>query len=240
MILPDAQTLYETIDRTWPAAEIVETEHWTMRFGAGGGSRVSSANAKGPVARGHIDAAARQMRDWEQSPLFMIRAGNDALDRELNDLGYVIKDPVTMYAAPVSALTLQRPPPVTSFEVWPPLACQKEIWAEGGIGSGRLAVMERAIEPKTTLLGRTEDTPCGTAFVGSHDGCAMIHALEIKRDMRRKGLARHLTIGAAFWAAEQGTEFLTLVTTTENAAANGLYSSLGMQVVGHYHYRTKP
>ena len=68
----------------------------------------------------------------------------------------------------------------------------------------------------------------------------MIHALEIAVEYRRRGLARHLTQAAAFWAQDQGANYLTLVTTQANAGANALYSSLGMTLVGQYHYRTLP
>jgi ribosomal protein S18 acetylase RimI-like enzyme len=145
-----------------------------------------------------------------------------------------------MYAAPVSLIAIKRPPPVTTFEVWPPLATQAEVWAAGGIGAGRLNVMNRVRHPKTTLMGRVHDRLAGTGFVGIAGGCAMIHALEIAVDYRRRGLARHLTQAAAFWARDQGADYLTLVTTQSNTGANALYSSLGMALVGQYHYRTLP
>jgi len=100
--------------------------------------------------------------------------------------------------------------------------------------------MDRAPYPKTTLLGRVDDQPAGTVYIGSSQGCAMIHALEIAPDHRRKGLARHLTQAAAFWALDNALATLTLVTTTANKGANALYTSLGMAVVGHYHYRIHP
>ena len=239
MNLPTAQTLYRTIDDTWPAAEVHTTDEWTLRFGAGGGSRVSAATANTPVSIADIATAETAMVSWGQSPLFMIREGDEELDQQLSDLGFQIKDPVTMYAAQLSEMDIQRPPPVTSFEVWPPLNCQKEIWQDGGIGSGRFDVMERANGPKTTLLGRLNDTPAGTTFVGISGHLAMMHALEVKNDIRRKGLARMLTNAACLWGRDQGAKTMTLVTTTANEAANRLYSSLGMQVVGHYHYRIK-
>lgn len=180
------------------------------------------------------------MANWGQKPLFMIRDGDDDLDQHLAGLGYMIKDPVTMYAGRLADMSIQRPPPVTSFEVWPPLHCQKEIWQEGGIGPARLDVMGRVIGPKTTLLGRIEDAPAATAFVAIYNDTAMIHALEVRQDKRRRGLARMLTHAACLWAQDQGAGVITLVTTTANVGANKLYSSLGMQVVGHYHYRTKP
>jgi len=239
MTFPTAQTIYDAIDHTWPAAEYLTTEKWTFRRGAGGGSRVSAATANGDVSDDDIVEAEAQMMRWSQSGLFMIRDGETDLDQQLERFGYVIKDPVTLYAAPLEELTQQRPPPVSSFVSWPPLASQKEIWADGGIGPERLAIMGRAEGPKTTMLGRAKDTPAGTVYVGISGAQAMIHALEVHVDMRRSGMGRILTTAAAVWAKGQGASYLSLATTDANVAANRLYSSLGMQVVGQYHYRIK-
>lgn len=240
MPLPDAKKLYAIIDGTWPAAAKQALGPWTIRLDASGGSRVSAATAELPVTADDIPEAQAAMRDAGQPPLFMIREGEDALDAMLAARGYAIKDPVNMYAAHVATIATQRPPPVTTFEVWPPLAVQAEVWAAGGIGPGRLDVMDRARHPKTTILGRMNDRPAGTVFVGAAGDCAMIHALEIAAAHRRQGLARYMTQAAAFWAQAQGMAYLTLVTTQANTGANALYTSLGMTLVGQYHYRTLP
>jgi ribosomal protein S18 acetylase RimI-like enzyme len=231
----DARRIYAVIDATWPAQSVQDVGGWTIRAGAGGGSRVSAATGDGDIA-----TAETAMRDLGQTPLFMIRAVDAKLDADLAARGYAIKDPVTLYAARIDAIATDRPPPVTSFASWPPLRVQAEVWAAGGIGPARLAVMARAALPKTTLLARCDDQPAGSAYVGIDGECAMIHALEIAPEFRRRGLARHLTRAAAFWARDHGAACLTLVTTDENVASNALYASLGMQVVGHYHYRIHP
>ena len=213
MTLPDAQTLYDVIDISWPAARKTEVGPWIIRDGQGGGSRVSAATAWQPVTADNLPEAEDAMRALGQPPLFMVREGDDALDAMLAQAGYAIKDPVVMYAAPTADIATERPPPVTSFTVWPPLAAQVEVWQAGGIGPGRLAVMDRAPHPKTTLLGRLNDAPAGTVFVGAAHGCAMIHALEVAKGHRKQGLARHLTRAAAFWAQDQGLPWLTLVGT---------------------------
>lgn len=226
------------LDATWPAAAILRSGPFTLRYGQGGGSRVSAATLDhGPGGDAAIRAAANAMRDMHQTPLFMVRAGEDAFDARLARLGYTTKDPVVVLAAPVRALATHRPPPVTSFEVWPPLACQTEIWAEGGIGPARLAIMARAGTPKTTLLGRCDDTPAGTAFVACHQGVAMLHALEITPRFRRRGLGRHLMNAAAFWAAARHADRLAVLCTRANKTALALYASMGFAPVGHYHYR---
>ncbi|MEL6840396.1 MAG: GNAT family N-acetyltransferase [Pseudomonadota bacterium] len=240
MTLPNAQKLYAIIDGTWPASAKQALGPWTIRLDDSGSSRVSAATAEQPIEDADIPLAEAAMREAGQVPLFMIREGEDALDTLLAARGYVIKDPVNMYAAPIDDIATNRPPAVTTFEVWPPLAVQTDVWAAGGIGHGRIAVMDRARAPKTTLLGRINDRPAGTIYIGIAADCAMIHALEVAEHDRRQGLAKHLTQGAAFWARDNGAAYMTLVTTVANTAANALYSSIGMSLVGHYHYRTLP
>lgn len=240
MTLPTVQTLYGVTGATWPAASVARVGPWTIRAGRGGGSRVSAATAEGPFSVDDLAAAQAAMTALGQPSQFMIRAGEAALDTLLAGQGYSIKDPVNLYAAPVAALTTHRPPPVTSFQVWPPLAAQAEIWTAGGIGPARLAVMDRAPQPKTTLLGRIGERPAGTVYIGIHAGIAMIHALEILPAYRRRGLARHLMHAAGFWAADHAATHLSLIVTQANAGANALYASLGLTLVGQYHYRILP
>ena len=240
MTLPSLETLYNVIEGTWPPSAKQALGPWAIRLDDSGSSRVSAATAQAPVTDADIPLAENAMRAAGQTPLFMVRAGEGALDDMLAARGYVTKDITNVYAAPIATVATRRPPPVTSFEVWPPLAAQEEIWAAGGIGRGRLAIMDRALHPKTTLLGRLNDQPAGTVYVGIAANCAMIHALEIGMVHRRQGLAQYLTRAAAFWAQDHGADYLTLVTTQVNTAANALYTSLGMTLVGQYHYRRLP
>lgn len=239
MTLPDADTLFSVIDATWPAAAKQQVGPWTIRKGDGGGSRVSAASTSADVSAADLTMAEDAMTTLAQPRLFMVRDGQDTLDSMLENAGYTVRDQTVLYAARTADIATNRPPPVTSFEVWPPLQVQLDIWESGGIGPARIAVMHRAPHPKTTLLGRLNDKPAGTAYVGMAHDCAMIHALEVAQDARRQGHARHLTRAAAFWAAKQGATYTTLVTTRANLAANALYTSLGFHCVGHYHYRIK-
>lgn len=232
--------LVAVLDGTWPAARLARLGPFTLREGRGGGQRVSAATADGPASGAEIDAAAAAMRAMGQRPNFMIRAGEDRLDAQLAARGLAVVDPVVAHACPVGNLTDTPLPRVTVLPVWEPLAIMREIWAAGGIGPARIAVMERAAGPKTGLLARFNDKPGGTAFVAIHDGVAMLHALEILPHQRQQGLGRWMMRGAAFWAAANGAHTLSVVCTRANAGANALYSSLGMQVAGRYHYRQTP
>lgn len=240
MTLPTAQRLYDVIDGTWPAAHYVETGPFTLRQGDRGGQRVAAATANGPVTADELAAAETAMRGLnagDQPPLFMIREGQGGLDLQLSQRGYAIVDPVSLYVAPVDLLTTEPVPPVTAIPVWEPLAIMRDIWAAGGIGPGRIAVMERATGPKTAIVARWNDHPGGCAFVAIHDGIAMLHALEILPHQRKQGLGKWMMRRAASWAREHGATHLSIVVTQANRGGNALYSSLGMTLVGQYHYR---
>ena len=237
-----AADLFEVIDATWPAARLHEVGGFVLREGAGGGKRVSAASLRDAAAFDtadlpRVEAAHRALG---QPPLFMIRAGDDRLDAELEACGYVIVDPVTIYEGPLASFTATPIPPITAFDIWPPLAIMDEIWLDGHIGPARRAVMDRADCAKTGLLGRIDDRAAGVGYVGLHAGVAMIHALHVLPEWRRRGLAGYMLQQAGFWAEAQGARAMTLVVTCANLGAIKLYESFGMQKMGQYHYRLHP
>ena len=234
----DAQALYCAIDGTWPAAAKSHVGPWTIRDGQGGGKRVSAATLNGTEV-GDVASAEAAMRAFDQQPLFMVRQGEDALDTALEARSYQIIDPTNGYATPVSTLTDVPVPPVTAFVIWEPLAIMEDIWAKGGIGPARLAVMARA-EQKTAILARWNEKPAGVAFVAIHDGVAMVHAVEVLDHQRRQGVAQWIMRRAAFWAQDQGAHTLAVLTTAANGPANALYQQLGFTALGGYHYRISP
>ncbi len=222
------------MDATWPAASYRQLGPWLIRKGAGGGKRVSAASAVGDWT--DIPQAISAMQDLGQTPLFLIRAQDTALDQTLDAMGFQIVDPVLVYAAPVSLLADQSTG--KTYPHWPPLAVARQIWAEAGIGPARLEVMDRARE-KTAILVRHQDRVAGVAFVAKTGQTAMLHALEVSPPHRRQGSAQNLMIAAAVWAHDHGADTLALVVTTANAPARALYEKLGMQVIDGYHYRQK-
>ncbi len=234
---PDA--LGAVMQGTWPAAALHRVGPWTIREGRGGGKRVSAATADAAWAETDIAQAEEAMTAFDQRPLFQIRAGDDALDQALQSRGYHVVDPVIAYAVPSAELAQPPVPPMAAFAHWPPLAICTALWAEGGIGPARLAVMQRANGPKAAILSRTNDRPTGTAFVAVHDQTAMLHALEVSAAARRQGSAHKILRASAQWSLQNGATTLSVVVTRANAPACALYASLNMQGVGHYHYRQR-
>ena len=236
---PDFSAIIPVIAATWPPVSVTTHDGWVIPQGDGGGSRVAAARWTGAsLTRTSVEGAIAAQAEIGQTPLFILWPDQTQLDSLLDQMGFAMKDPTLAYVALVATLTAPIPP-VTAFPTWPPLAIQTEIWAAGGIGPARLAVMDRVAGPKTAILGRVNDRPAATVFVAVHGGIAMLHALEVTPPARRHGLGRHMVHAAANWAQAQGATHLSLLVTRGNAPANGLYTSLGMQVGGYYHYREK-
>jgi GNAT superfamily N-acetyltransferase len=203
-----------------------EARGWTLRDGAGGGKRVSAATA----LRDADPAAAPD--------LVRIPPGDDALDAALDAQRYAVADPTVLYVAPSGALAGPLPHG-TAYWMHDRLAIMEEIWAAGGIGAGRLAVMDRAPEPKTMLLCRAGDRAAAAGFVAAAEGIAMVHAVEVLPEFRRLGAGRLTMRAAATWALRHGAPWLSLAVTEANAPARALYARLGMTEAGRYHYRQK-
>ncbi len=239
MTLPDTppgtHRIMAAIDATWPPAEYLETGPWLLRRGDGGGQRVSAASTTDQAA--DLAPAEAGMRAWGQTSLFRLTPDQIELDRRLAAAGYAVKDPVALYAAPVAGLADGRDETAKVFRVASPLAMIDEIWTRGGIGPGRRAVMTRPTGPRMTFLARADDRPAGVAFVAVDGDIAMIHAIEVAPERRRKGGGALLMRGAAGFAAEHGAEWLALAVTEANAPARALYEKLGMARAGSYHYR---
>ena len=175
--------------------------------------------------------------DLGAAPLWRVREGEGDLDAALAAKGFARRDPTRTWWAPVGALAPDRPERLTGFAIWPPVAVMRDLWAEGGIGPARLAVMERAAEPRAALLARLADRPAGAAFVAAVGPVAAVHAIEVPPRLRRRGAGRLLLRHAAWWAGERGATHLALAVTAANAPANALYAGMGMTRGPGYHYR---
>ena len=228
--------LAEAFEATWPAAEYGDTGGFRVGRGLGAGGRVSSARTIGRWTEADIDAAIARHRGWDQQPVFRVSDDDTALTAALEARGFRRETPTAIMEIATSGLTDHEVPPVTAFALWPPLAIQREIWAEGNIGTARQAVIDRVPQPKTAILGRVSDRAAGAAFVAIHGGVAMVHCVEILTEWRRRGLAGWMMRQAAFWAEEQGVTRMGLAVSRANTGAVALYRALGFREVAGYGY----
>lgn len=231
--------LAQAFEDTWPAADYAAAGGFRLGRGLGAGGRVSSARAVGAWAPGDIAAAEAIHRDWHQQPMFRVLDGDSALAAALTAAGYRRDTPTAIMEAPVSALTGQPIPPLTTFAVWPPLAIQRDIWAAGNINAARQAVMDRVAAPKTAILGRIDDRAAGAAFAAIIGDVAMVHAVEVLPPFRRRGLAGWMMRQVAFWAADQGAGRIGLAVSRANVGVRAAYDRLGFTEVAGYAYYAK-
>ncbi|MFV0294150.1 MAG: GNAT family N-acetyltransferase [Paracoccus sp. (in: a-proteobacteria)] len=234
MISPELETALEA---SWPAAKYAMAGTFHAGCAQDGGMRVNSAR---PVTPNWIEDDIQQVEAiqarWNQPPTIQVSADDRRLAELLNASGWQARTPTLIMSAPVTALTDRQVPPVTSFALWPPLAIQRELWAELGIGPARQAIIERVSLPKAAILGRVDDRAAGVAFIAACDKLAVLHALEIVPNLRRKGLAGWIIRKAAFWAGTHGCKALCLAVTRDNSPAITLYRGLGFTETGGYSY----
>ena len=200
---------------------------------------MSAATLQNRIDIPNISIAAKGILELGQDPLFMIRDGEQKQDQILHDFAYKILDAENIYCTSCKSILRSIPPRLSAFDIWEPLEIQKDIWAHCGIDRNRIAVMERTECITTSLLMRWENHLAGTAYIGIYNSIAMVHALKILPSQRREGVGATAMRHAAIWALAQNAPYISVVCTKENKAANALYTSLKMHLVGGYHYRIK-
>ena len=237
MTFKSRSSIFETIDLTWPAEEFVELPKWKLRKSKNNGKRASAATAIGKSSIPDIKFVENILAEWCQDKLFMIKAGENSLDEALEKRGYCIVDPTNIWSISSEALSIQQIPPVTAFSIFPPLAIQKEIWTANGIDASRIKIMDRVKTPKTTIFGRINAKPAASAFVAVANKIAMVHALIVDHKCQRQGMGTFVMQKVGAWAHQQGAESVAVLCTKQNQSANNFYKTLGMRVIGEYHYR---
>jgi len=231
---PSQAALFAAIDTTWPAFAFHRHNGWLLREGAGGGQRVSAATVLPGAQNPDIGSAADKMHSMGQNALFMVRSQDGDLDARLAEQGYKIVDPVTILITPTeSLLTMagKQHQRVTTLNT--PDTTAKEVWGNGGIYQPRLNVMARVKTAKTIISAGY----MGVAFAACHEGIAMVHAVEVSKNHRRKGVANALMHQAARWAMQHECTWLAVLTVRANTPACALYDRLKMKQAAAYHYR---
>lgn len=240
MTPPGRAHLEAALAASWPAERVQEVGPFRLRLSSGGGGRLTAATATGPADESAIATAAEAMAAAGQRPAFRLSPEEAPLDALLEEAGYRYADPTMWCWARCDVIAAEPIDRLAAFDLWPPLAVQEDLWEAGGVDATRRAAMERAAAPKAALLAREGDRCAGAAFVGAHEGLAMVHALIVATAFRRKGVARNLMRRAARWAVLQGAGRLVLAVSNTNAAARALYVGLGFSETGGYHYRIAP
>lgn len=237
---PTPKSLFAAFEQTWPPRKTIACGPITVREGAGGGRRVSAATvAPAGASQSELAAANDLMESLGQVPQYQIRPENLTLDSQLAQMGFHKRDPTVILESPVGDLRAIPSEGFPPIRVGGPMGILEDIWAEGGIGPERLAVMDRVTVPKVYLLARKDDQPLGAAFAAVAGDICFVHALHISEAARRQGLGSQIMRAAADWAAEQGAQTIALAILGANEGGAAFYQKLGMRPFCHYYYCVK-
>ena len=233
-------------EATWPAIEVVDIGPWRARWTVGAGRRAASARPlTGDIAA--LRAAAPEVAEYYRAKdadalLQLPEAVSADMADELTRSGFQAEAETRCLEAeaePLTALPLSTTATPYLIQISTPLAGLSELWEAGGILSPRREVMARTAAG-SSLAARLDNRLVGAAFLGLAPTGVMLHAVYVAPSHRRKGVARDLGIGAAAWAAAQGTERLLIDVEADNAPARALYGALGAREIGGYVYYRKP
>lgn len=124
--------------------------------------------------------------------------------------------------ATIAAMELKH---VRALRSWPPLAIQRELWAQGGITAQHIDAMTAYDGPNHSILGRVDDSPGGSAYGAIHGDRVMVHAVHVIPRHQRKGLGRWMMVGLARWAAQHGAQ--TMIAAPDTPAGQAFFARLG-------------
>jgi len=155
---PSLQDIAETVWVTWPGEETVETPAFTLRRSGDDSRRSRAASAKRDVTDKEISDAAQQMAAWGQPALFFVPSDAPDFDAQLEVRGYRSHDSAVYYVGRTAEMAARRPPRLSTFEIWEPLAIMADLWAENGISAERQEVMLRALRTRVGLWPRGQPT----------------------------------------------------------------------------------
>lgn len=238
---PGEAALEAALAATWPPRAEERIGPVTLRPGAEGGRRATAATAERALSPEELDAAIARMAALGQRPSFRLRPAEAALDAALAARGWQIEAPTDWLAAPVAALSPLSPEdPADAIPCEMRLAVMTPLWHRLGTAPDRLAVMDRVKGPARILLGRYRERPAALGFVAIACEIAFVHALGVLPEARRAGLGRKMVGRAADWAQSMGAVWLIALCERGNLPAQALFSGVGMQNVGQYHYRVAP
>ena len=242
----DEVTLLEELNlNAWPALRTVHLDGWLLRFAGGDTRRPNSVNMFAPSTvplKAKIDAAEAIYRGWGRPCTFRFTPLVEGdLEPMLDERRYTSEGATFVQSAPTGRVAM--PDGVEIFEQ------ATEAWIEGALtlrgvsGDERdvFRAQHRAISVKAVwALAREngEAVACGCSTV--ERGWSGLTGIHVRKDARRRGLARKITEALMSWGASEGADRTWLQVDQKNSAAIPLYQSLGFRTDFVYHYRVQP
>jgi ribosomal protein S18 acetylase RimI-like enzyme len=223
----------------WQAVETAMVGGWLLRAAGGFTGRANSVLPLGPAP---LDEALSTARAWYAERGIPLRiqvpvTARRLLDATLAEAGWPAEPLVHVLARRTDPAT-ENPQPITVSEA--PDDDWLAIYRDGEATSAAARAVLTGHERVAFAAIRDEG---GTAAVGRavlDADWVGLSAIEVRRDARRRGLGRAMTSALLGWGAARGARYSYLQVSSDNAAANAMYASLGYWQHHDYHYRVDP
>jgi GNAT superfamily N-acetyltransferase len=234
--LADVQACEERLMNAWPSHQTLVAGDWLCRFASGYSGRANSACAVRPGAAldvamlDHVEAlygAAGLRTSFRLSPLV-----GEAARILLEARGYAPEDgSIGMigqaFAADCPSGLRLEPAPMPE---WIAGACRWQAGAKRDTDALRGIVANIRLPTRFATLHHA-GAPAAYGLISLDRGMAEFGAVIVDPAQRGRGLGRALVAGMIGWAAEAGAARIFLQVAEENAAARGLYESLGFRLL---------
>jgi N-acetylglutamate synthase len=243
--------LEERLANSWPALDVRLADGWMLRFAGGYSKRANSASAVVPGAGLDPDLVAHVAAAYRARglPAVFRLTGVEApgADAVLAGLGFREVEPTLALVADLAAGPGgpdPAPDPAVDTapaadEAWIAAACGA-YGGEKADGTGLKNIVSRIDPPaafgRLTLDGR----PLAWGLAVAERGDLGLSNIVVHPDARGRGLGRRLVEALVAWGAGAGAARAYLQVRDTNAAAIGLYRSMGFREAYAYRHRVLP
>ncbi len=232
----------------WPALETIEADGWCARFSNGLTRRANSIQSNDPAEDTdpgeRLDRLSALYDERGLSPVFRVTPlTGRATFTTLVEQGWQSGEFSLVLQRPIDATTgIDGACVVTAPDEKAFLKAQKKLQGYNKAQAETFASIIASLKaPAAGLTFYAEDgAPVASLLCVETGGIGVFLKVITATDRRRKGYGRRMMNSALSWLGENGASQAALQVHGVNAAAIGLYLSLGFEYRYPYHYRRKP
>ena len=247
--LDQIRTIEEISLNALPCLQQILYDGWVLRFAEGYTKRANSIAPLYPSSQDlshKIRRCEEIYRRFQLQPIFRLTntSESEALDRTLEQLGYLKQDSVSVRVKNISDND------TSNNSLFPTIAYElSEEWLDHYVHAidlpiqhwNTLSTMLELI-PNPTCYGWLKDRhrfcSCGLGVL--EQGYLGLFFITTAKKQRSKGYATQLISALLDWGKHNGARLAYIQVETDNQAGINLYNKLGFAEVYQYFYRIKP